>query len=519
MTFEQIFILALLLFVGFFGGLIAMWIYHRLKLGRIENLGNELLQKAELQAEIIKKNSDLLLKQRQMELEKNQEERSLHERKKILQEEDRLKLREDKLERRLNLVEKKLSDIDKREAILQARRTQLDEDKRAVTETKLKLETELERLSGMNKGQVKEELICRVQDEIKCDCTKMARDLKIECERESERIAQTILATAINRLSVSTVSDTTTMTVTIPHEELKGRIIGKDGRNIRILERLTGVNFLLDETPGIVVISGFDPLRKFIAKIALNDLVTDGRIQPTRIEEAVDRAKITAQKQIRQFGEDAALRTGVMHLHPELIQLLGKLKLRFSYGQNVLEHSMEVAHLMGMMATELKANVPLARRIGLLHDVGKAISHEVEGTHALIGYDLALKFGETKEVANGIGCHHEEMEPITVEGSLSGPADRISAARPGARIEAVEEYFKRLKKLEDLAYEFPGIEQAYAMQAGREVRIVVMPEMIDDQGIANLARDLSRRIEAEIQYPGKIKVTVIREKRAVVYAL
>ena len=300
---------------------------------------------------------------------------------------------------------------------------------------------------------------------------------------------------------------------------MKGRIIGREGRNIRALERATGINFIIDDTPGAVVLSGFDPIRKQIAKMALTELVQDGRIHPTRIEEVVEKSTVQIQKQIKQYGEDAALRAGAMNLHPELIYLLGKLKFRYSYGQNVLDHSIEVSYLMGLMAAEMGLDIRLAKRIGLLHDIGKAVTHEIEGSHAIIGHDLAIKYGETKEVANGIGCHHHEMPPFTVEADLCSPADAISASREGARIEAIEEYIKRLKKLEDMALEFPGVEKAYAMQAGREIRIVVIPDQVDDAGVISLARTLTKRIEQELSYPGKIKVTVIREKRIVEYAV
>ena len=308
-------------------------------------------------------------------------------------------------------------------------------------------------------------------------------------------------------------------TVSIPNDEMKGRIIGREGRNIRSLEQATGVNIIIDDTPGAIVLSGFDPIRLQVAKMALADLVHDGRIHPTRIEEVVEKAKLNIDKIIKKHGEDAALRAGIMNLHPDLIKLLGKLKFRYSYGQNVLDHSLEVAHLMGIMAAELGLDVNLAKRMGLLHDFGKAVSHEIEGPHAIIGHDLALKYGESAEVANGIGCHHGEMPSLTIEASLCSAADAISASRQGARSEFVEEYIKRLKKLEDLAHEFPGVEKAYAMQAGREVRVVVLPDQVDDDGIITLARDLTKRIESELNYPGKIKVTVIREKRIVEYAV
>ncbi len=519
MSIDQIISILLFSLFGALVGLFSMWVYYRIKIGQFKTLAQEIISKAEMKAEIVGKNSDLEIKQKQEEMVRRTEEQLQKEKLKQSEREERLKEREDKLERRMNLVEKKLQDIDKREAILQARREQFEDDKKSLSQKQNLLISELERLSELSLEEAKNELLKKVKDEIKSDAAQLIRRSQKEVEEESEKLAAGILATAINRLAVETVSETATVTVSIPHDDMKGRIIGRDGRNIRTLERLTGVNFLIDETPGIVIISGFDPVRKNIAKMALSELVSDGRIHPTRIEEAVEKAKSSTQKQIKKCGEDAAMRAGIINLHPELIDLLGKLKFRYSYGQNVLEHSLEVSYLMGIMASELGLNDELARRIGLLHDIGKAATHEIEGTHALIGRDLALKYEETEEIANGIGCHHGEIKPITVEGSLCESADKISASRPGARVEAAEEYFKRLRKLEDLAYEFPGIEQAYAMQAGREVRIVVMPDMVDDNGILNLARDLSKKIEKEMKYPGKIKVTVIREKRAVEFAV
>lgn len=479
----------------------------------------QILQKAEEEALALKKSTDIALKHNQVEKQKELEQLWQSERRKIQREEERIKQREDKLENRMNLVDKKLSEIDKREAVIAALKMQLDEDKKNVGEMHRKLLHELERISGLSSLEAKEILINKITGEVKADAANLIRRVKKEAEEEAERTAQTIISTAINRMAVSCVSEATISTVSIPNEEMKGRIIGREGRNIRSLERATGVNFIIDDTPGAVVLSGFDPIRKHIAKISLQELIQDGRIHPTRIEEVVEKSAVNVHKQIKQYGEDAALRAGVMQLHPELIMLLGKLRLRYSYGQNVLDHSLEVAHLMGLMAAELGLDVQMAKRIGLLHDVGKAVSHEVEGSHAIIGHDFALKYGESKDVANGIGCHHYEIDPITVEGSLCSAADAISASRSGARIEAVEEYVKRLRRLEDIAFEFTGIEKAYAMQAGREVRVVVLPDKVDDDGVINLARDLTKRIENELSYPGKIKVTVIREKRVVEYAV
>ncbi len=512
--------LLVLLFIagGIIGGIVTFLYYH-FSLGGVKHLRSTLLNQAEFEAEELKKKGELLIKQKQLGQQKDFDQLWQQERKKLQREEERIKLREDKLEGRMNLVEKKLSDIEKREAILIARKAQLDEDKKKSAEEHQRLLSELEKLAGLSATEAKDALMEQLINEAKKEAAFLSRRIKKEAEEEAERQARSILATAINRLAVACTSETTVCTVAIPNDEMKGRIIGREGRNIRSLEKATGINFVIDDTPGAVVLSGFDPIRKQIAKTALCELVQDGRIHPTRIEEAVQKATLNIQKQIKQLGEDAALRAGAMNLHPELILLLGKLKFRYSYGQNILDHSLEVSYLMGLMAAEIGLDVRLAKRIGLLHDVGKAVSHEIEGSHAIIGHDLALKFGESKEVANGIGCHHHEIPPMTIEGDLCSAADSISASRDGARIEAIEEYIKRLKKLEDMALEFKGIEKAYAMQAGREIRIIVLPDEVDDAGVAIIAKDLTKKIEEELNYPGKIKVTVIREKRIVEYAV
>lgn len=514
--------IALNLLIFLFGGglgFLCFWIYQHFALGGMKKLAAKVINGAEQEAWEIKRGAELTLQQKQIEQQRELEQLWQQERKKIRLEEERLKQREDKLENRMNLVEKKLSDIEKREAILIARKNQLDEEKKHVAQNQIQLLSELEKASGLSSLEAKELLINRLTNEVKSEAANLIRRLKKEAEEEAEKQASTIIATAINRLAVHCTSESTVCTVALPNEEMKGRIIGREGRNIRALEQATGVNFIIDDTPGAVVLSGFDPIRKHIAKATLTELLQDGRIHPTRIEEVVEKATLNVHKQIKQSGEDAAYRAGAMNLHPEIITLLGKLKFRYSYGQNVLDHSLEVSHLMGLMAAELGLDIRLAKRIGLLHDMGKAVTHEIEGSHAIIGHDLALKYGESKEVANGIGCHHREMPPQTIEADLCSAADAISASREGARIEAVEEYIKRLKKLEDIAYEFPGVEKAYAMQAGREVRVAVLPDIIDDAGIINLARELTKRVEKELSYPGKIKITIIREKRVVEYAV
>ncbi len=504
---------------GLLLGAFFFWLYNRAKIGSFDKLAKEILEKAEHEAESLKAASQLNLKQKEIELQREAEKYWQNERKKFQIEEERIKLREDKIEGRIHLVEKKLSDIEKREAILIARKTQLEELKKKLESDEEKLKKEFERASGLSHQEAKDALMERLSQEVKHESANLIRKMIQEAKENGEQEAARIISIVCGRIASSAVSDCTVSTVPLPSEEMKGRIIGREGRNIRALEQATGVNIVIDETPGAVVIAGFDPVRRYIAKTALTELIADGRIHPTRIDEAVQKASSRVQKEIRARGEEAALRAGVHNLHPEILDLLGKLSFRYSFGQNILEHSIEVAHIMGIMAAELKLNAALAKRIGLLHDMGKAVSQEMEGTHAMIGHDLALKYGENEKVANGIGCHHFEIEAETIEGSLCSSADALSASRPGARVEAVEQYIKRVQKLEEIAFEFPGVEKAYALQAGREVRVVVLPDMIDDDGLINLARDLKKRVEGAVEYPGKIKVTVIREKRAVEYAV
>lgn len=512
--------MALILFLsGIMLGSFAFWLTQKVRLNSFNQIASDIIKKAEQEAERLSNNAHLTAKHIHLDKQKELDEFWQTERRKIFREEERLKQREDKLEGRMNLVEKKLSEMEKKEVLIAQQKEKIEQEKLFISDLKATLKAELERASGLTWAEAKSSLLANIQNEIKSETANLIRKAKKEAEENADREATKIIATAIQRLASPTVSDFAVNTVFLPNEEMKGRIIGREGRNIRTLEKATGVNLLIDDTPGAVIISGFDPSRLQIAKLALSDLISNGRIHPTSIEEAVDKAKRDLQKQIKKAGEEAVQRVGLLNIAPEIIELLGKLKLRFSYGQNILEHSIEVAHLMGLMAGELGLDVQMAKRIGLLHDMGKAVSHEMEGTHAIIGHDLALKFGETKEVANGIGCHHFEMEPLTIEGSLCHSADAISASRPGARAEAIEEYIKRVKKLEDLAYDFPGIEKAYAIQAGRELQAIVLADMIDDEGLTILARDITKRIEQELSFPGKIKVTLIREKRIVAYAV
>ena len=381
-----------------------------------------------------------------------------------------------------------------------------------------KQQAELERLSGLTSEEAKQELLQSLEDEVKHESAMLIKDLEQQAKDEAEKKAREIISLAIQRCAADHVAETTVSVVGLPNDEMKGRIIGREGRNIRTLETLTGIDLIIDDTPEAVIISGFDPVRREVARIALEKLINDGRIHPSRIEEMVEKAQKEVEQKIKEAGEQATFAVGVHGLHPELIKLLGRLRYRTSYGQNVLNHSVEVANLAGVMASELGVDVVLAKRAGLLHDIGKAIDHEMEGSHVEIGGEIAKKFRESDLIINAILAHHGDVEPKSVEAVLVSAADAVSAARPGARRETLESYLKRLTRLEEISESFNGVEKCYAVQAGREIRIMVKPEVIDDASAVLLARDISKKIEAEMEYPGQIKVVIIRETRAVDYA-
>lgn len=510
------------IFAGIFLGLIIgssiFWFLHRSKTGGFTALSLQMISQTEKEIGLMKHKSELKIKEQELIHQKELDQEWAKHKQKIHKEELRLQTKEDKLEARMSLVEQKLSQVEKREAAISLRAEQNRLEKENLDRRSEEIAKELESISGLTRNEAREALIRNLIDEAKQEASGEIHRIRKESEEQAKVEAARIITTAINRMAVSCTSESTTYTISLPNQELKGRIVGREGRNIRLIEKLTGVNILIDDTPNAVVISGFDPNRLHIAKEALTHLIQDGRIHPTSIEVAVASAEANLDTVIKRAGEEAALKTGQIGLHPEIIKLLGGLQFRRSLGQNVLEHSIEVSHLMGLIAGELGLNVQMAKRIGLLHDMGKAAPQHYEGTHAIVGQQLALKYGESEEVANGIGCHHNEVDPITIEGSFCGAADAISGSRPGARIEAVQQYMLRLKNLEEIAYGFPGIDKAYAMQAGREIVITVLPEMIDDIGTQNLARDISQKIQSQLHYPGKIKVTVLREKRVVEYA-
>jgi ribonuclease Y len=406
----------------------------------------------------------------------------------------------------------------RREDALASRESELDRERESLAEARQDLTRELERISGMSAARAKQMLLKEVEDQAKHDAARRLRQIEEETKREAERRVRNILSVCMQRLAAGHAAETTVSVVQLSADDMKGRIIGREGRNIRALENLTGVDFIIDDTPGAVVLSGFDGVRREIARLTLEKLLQDGRIHPARIEETYYQAKSELEGHIVELGEQGVFEAGVQGLNPELIRLLGRLKFRTSYGQNVLAHSIEVSQLAAMMADELGASAKTARRAALLHDIGKAVTHEIEGPHALVAGDLARKYGESEAVAHAMEAHHNEVEPQTIEAVIVQAADAMSGARPGARGESLEQYVKRLRDLEHIATRHKGVEKVYAMQAGREIRVMVAPGSIDDDAATLLSHEIAREIEKELEYPGQIKVTVIRESRAVEYA-
>lgn len=477
-----------------------------------------IIGEAKKTADVIKKEAAVeakdLVYQAKSEAEKENRER----RNELNQLDRRLRQKEETLERRVSQTEKREHELNKREKEYNTKERGLQDKENQYAQIIKDQMAVLERVSGLSADEARQELVRRVEEEMRFEASKLAKKIEDEAREGAEKKAKEIVSLAIQRYAGDYVADGTVTAVSLPNDEMKGRIIGREGRNIRALEAATGVDLIVDDTPELVTLSGFDPVRREIARMSLERLIADGRIHPTRIEEIVEKVKKEVDATIKEEGEKAVFDLGLSGIHPEIIRLLGRLKYRTSYGQNMLQHSREVAYLAGMMAAELGVDVKLAKRGGLLHDIGKAVDHEIEGSHQEIGSNIAKKYGENQKVINAIHVHHGDAEPATVEAALVAAADALSAARPGVRRESIENYLKRLEKLEQMAMSYNGVEKCYAIQAGREVRIIVKPEDVTDDMASMLSRDLSKKIEAELTYPGQIKVTVIRESRYVEYA-
>jgi ribonucrease Y len=481
------------------------------KVNSAEQLARKLIEEAEKEVETTKKELLIEAKEEVHKL-RSEFERESRERRNELQ----------KIERRLiqkeETLDRKADNFEKKEEKLSRKLVELDEKGEQLEQLRDQEKLKLEELSGLTGEEAKTLLLRDVEKEIRVETAMMIKEMEARAKEEAEKRAKEIITYTIQKCAADHVAETTVTVVQLPNDEMKGRIIGREGRNIRTLETLTGIDLIIDDTPEAVILSGFDPIRREIARVALEKLIVDGRIHPARIEEMVDKAKREVETMMKEEGEAAAFDAGVHNVHPELIKLLGRLRFRTSYGQSVLKHAVEVSHLAGIMATELGTDIKVAKRAGLFHDIGKAVDHEVEGTHVEIGMELLRKYKESKEVIHAISTHHGDYEPQSIEAVLVTAADAISAARPGARRETLESYIKRLQKLEEIANDYDGVEKSYAIQAGREIRILVKPESYSDSEIVMLARNLTKRIESELEYPGQIKVNVIRETRAVEYA-
>ncbi len=483
------------------------------KIGSAESRARDIIDEAIKTAEAKKKEALLEAKEENLKT-KNELDKEIKERRSEVQRYEKRVLNKEEA------IDKKADALDKKENNVKAKEEALNEAQAKVDKLSEQRLQELERISGLTSEQAKEYLLQIVEDDVKIETAKLVKELEVRAKEDADKKAKEVIVNAIQKCATDHVSESTISVVSLPNEEMKGRIIGREGRNIRTLESLTGVDLIIDDTPEAVVLSGFDPIRREIARIALEKLIVDGRIQPTRIEEMVNKAKKEVEQTIREEGEAAILEVGVHGIHPELVRLLGKMKFRTSFGQNALKHSIEVAHLSGLMAAELGLDVRIAKRAGLLHDIGKAVDHEqgIEGTHIQLGVDLCRKYKESAIVINAVEAHHGDVEPESLIACIIQAADAISAARPGARRETLETYTNRLKQLEDITNSFEGVDKSFAIQAGREIRVMVVPEKISDADMVLMAREISKQIEAELEYPGQIKVNVVRESRVIDYA-
>lgn len=512
---SPVFIVILVGLIALILGLLIGYIYRKnvgeRAIGSAEQKAKNLILDAEKKSESIKKEIVLEAKEDASRIRSGLDREIRDRRNELSRSERRLLQKEESLDRKIENIEKKEANITKKQETLEKKNKEVD----GFIEKQIQ---ELEKISGYTREEAKEILLSELEKDVRHDAALMIRNIESEAKEEADKKAKYIITGAIQRCAADHVAESTVSVVSLPNDDMKGRIIGREGRNIIALENLTGVDLIIDDTPEAVIISGFDPVRREIARVALEKLILDGRIHPSKIEEMVEKATKEVNQIMKEEGEEATFEVGIHNLHPELVRLLGRLKYRTSYGQNVLKHSIEVSHLAGLMAGELGLDVKLAKRAGLLHDIGKALDHEYEGTHVDIGIDILKKYKENQAVINGMAAHHGDYEPQSMEAVLIAAADALSAARPGARRETLEVYIKRLQQLEDIAATTHGVEKAFAIQAGREIRIIAKPEQVRDDEVALLAREISKKIESELEYPGQIKVNVLRETRAIEYA-
>ena len=481
------------------------------RMGRAEEAADKILEDAKNRAEVLSKERISEAKEEVHRLRSECDADCKERRNEVTRLEKRVLQREEQ-------IDKKMSSLEAREDRFTKKEKELEENLAAAEELQSRRVAELEKVAGLSTEEAKQALIESVEHEARHDAALIVKDIEAQAKNDGEKIARNIITMAIQRCAADHVAETTVSVVALPNDEMKGRIIGREGRNIKAIETATGVELIIDDTPEAVILSSFDPIRRDIARIALEKLIIDGRIHPTRIEDTVEKARKEVEAQIKEAGEAAVFDAGIHNIHPELVKILGRLKYRTSYGQNVLKHSLEVSYIAGLLAGEVGADITIAKRAGLLHDIGKAVDHEIEGTHIQIGVDIAKKYRESAEVIHCIAAHHNDIEPQTVEAVLIQAADAISGARPGARRETLEAYVKRLEQLEEIANSFDGVEKSFAVQAGREIRIIVKPEVVSEEATVFLAKDIAKRIETDMVYPGQIKVNVVRETRKVEYA-
>ena len=497
--------------VGIIAGYFVRKNIYESKIGQANSEADRIIKQAEDDSKRIHKEK-LLEAQEEIHKLRTESERENKERRSDLQKFERRVIQKEEI------LDKKLQNLEQKETSLGDKLKNVAKKEEEIEAIKTQQLEKLESISGITSDKAKEIILTNAERDVRREMSIMIKEIESQAKEEAEKKSREIIGYAIQKCAADHVAETTVTVVNLPNDEMKGRIIGREGRNIRTLETLTGIDLIIDDTPEAVILSGFDPIRREVARIALEKLIADGRIHPARIEELVDTARKEVENIIKEYGEQAAFETGVHGLHPELVKLLGRLNYRTSYGQNVLKHSIEVAHIAGIMAAEIGADIRLAKRAGLLHDIGKAVDHEMEGTHVEIGMDLLKRYKESKEVIHAMSTHHGDYEPQTIEAVLVTAADAISAARPGARRETLEAYIRRLEKLEEIANSYEGVDKSFAIQAGREIRIMVKPENVSDEDIHLLARDMTKRIEDELEYPGQIKVSIIRETRAIEYA-